>query len=222
MKGQLVRKLSKKYLLHDLPGFTVKGHLLYDQNIDFLLSGLCFESSAFSQNSFTIDVFVQPLFIPATYLYFNFGDRIGLIFKNRDYWWEYDENNEVQIMDEIHTAITTFGIPYLKKRNFLKGFITTYKNFKPTENPHTIEGIAYSYILVEDYGKAQKHLSSLGKRLINDAEYYQNASWIVEMQKRVILMLSHLENKNYQNAKDQLSQWRDFTLSSLGLEGKYN
>lgn len=220
MKNQLVRQLSKKYLLPDLPGFAIKGHLLYDQDIDYFLSGFCFESSAFSKNSFTIDVFVQPLFIPKTYLSFNFGNRIGFLFKKRDYWWEYDENDEKQIMAEIHLAITKFGIPFLEKRNSLKGFIHNYKNFGAKVNPHTVEGIAYAYVLVEDYAKAKKHLSSLVKLLVDVADYYRSSSWLTEMQERVSLMLGHLENHNYQMAKDQLGQWRDFTLTSLGLVGK--
>lgn len=220
MNNKLVKQLCKKYLLPDLLRFAVKGHLLYDQDIDYLLSGFCFESSAFSKNSFTINVFVQPLFIPVTYLSFNFGERIGVLFKNRDYWWEYDENYEKQTMSEIHIAITKNGIPFLEKRNTLQGYIKNYKNFRPKENPHTIEEISYAYILVEEFGKAKKHLSSLVERLDDDTGYYKNASWIIEMQERVNLMLNHLEYQNYQRAKDQLRQWRDFTLTSLGLESK--
>lgn len=98
MKTQLVRRLSNNYLLPNLPCYKSKGHLIYNGEVSHLLQGFRFESSAFDKDLFTIQVFVQPLFIPVTYLTFGYGNRLGFLSKGKDIWWKYEKSNEEAVV----------------------------------------------------------------------------------------------------------------------------
>lgn len=217
MKTQLVSRLSKKYLFPNLPFFKNKGHLIYHMDITYFLQGFCFESSAFDKNLFTIYVFVQPLFIPITYLTFTFGNRLGFLSKGRDIWWEYDEAKEDVLMDEILTMITSSGVPFLEDRNQLDKFIFKYGKVGLGDNPHMIEGICYANVLIGDYRKARIMLSSFNRNLMDEFGKQSKIDWIFKMNERVQLILDFLENQNFAGAKRQLEDWRNYTVEKLGI-----
>ncbi len=114
MKSTYLRKLFKTYMAENLPDFSIKGHLIYHTEIDLILRGLSFEDSAFDANTFNIYVFVQPLFLPTQYLWFNFGERLHqLTKKGTDKWWTISSQNEPQIMREITTLVHGVGMDFL-------------------------------------------------------------------------------------------------------------
>lgn len=219
MKSQIVKQLSKNYLLPNLPGFRFKGHMLYHQDLQYLLRGFSFESSAFSQNTFTINVFVQPLYIPRTYLSFGFGERLGLLSKGQDIWWEYTEAQEEKIMQEILSIIIRNGKPYLDKRESLKDFVSQYhKSDKGTkENKHNKEAICYTHALLGDFQGAKNQLESFVHQISHEIQKYPDESWMTEIQNRAQLILDHLINQKYENVVQLLNVWREYTLSSLGI-----
>lgn len=217
MKAQLVRRICENFLIPNLPDFKVKGSLLYHNDIQYSLKGFCFESSAFDKNLFTIYVFVQPLFIPITYLTFTFGNRLGFLSKGRDIWWEYDEAKEDVLMDEILTMITSSGVPFLEDRNQLDKFIFKYGKVGLGDNPHMIEGISYANVLIGDYPKASTMLSSFNRNLMKEIGKRPKIDWIVKMNERVQLILDFLENQNFAGAKSQLEDWRNYTVEKLGI-----
>lgn len=217
MKSQLVRKISNKYILPHLPEFKIQGHLLYHRDIQYLLRGFYFESSAFSSTSFTIEVFVQPLYIPDDTIILTFGNRLGNIAKQRDIWWDYHESREDEISSEVLSLMMNSGIPYLEERRTLEKFTNHYKNLNPNANKHMIEAICYALILINDYQKAKKQLVSLERVLAQDILKYPGISWIKDIQIRVQLILGYLKNRDYEGAKQQLNEWRDSTLLNLGL-----
>lgn len=217
MKTQLVRRLSKKYILPNLPLYKSKGHLIYHKDLTNFLQGFYFESSAFDKDLFTIEVFVQPLFIPITYLTLTFGNRLGVLSKGRDIWWEYNEAKEEEIMDEIVSMITSFGVPFLEDRNQLDKFMLKYGKVGLGDNPHIVEGICYTHVLLGDYPKARIMLSSFNRILMKEIEKRPKIDWIVDMNDRVQLILDFLENHNFVKAKDQLNQWRNYTVEKLGI-----
>lgn len=219
MKTQLVSRLSKKYILPHLPFYKRKGHLIYHKDITYFLQGFYFESSAFDKNLFTIEVFVQPLFIPITYITLTYGNRLRFLSKGRDIWWEYDEAKEEELMDEILSMITSFGVPFLEDRNHLDRFILKYGKFGFGDNPHLVEGICYTHVLIGDYLKAKIMLSSFNKVLKKEIEKSPKTEWMVEMKDRTHLIFDFLENQNFVKAKEQLEEWRNFTVEKLGISG---
>jgi hypothetical protein len=151
MKATLVNRLSKQYLLSDLPSFSIKGHLLYSLESDYLLHGICFESSSFSSTSFTIEVFVQPLFIPSEYIYFSFGNRLGSMEKGYDYWWEYSTEDEETIMDDIKSIINSKGKEFFKQCKSLKGLILHDFGSSMYTNPGIVSAIYNSLLILRKY-----------------------------------------------------------------------
>jgi hypothetical protein len=138
MKSQLVRRLSKMYFLPNLPGYIAKGHLLYQQDLEHILRGFWFESSAFDRDSFTVEVFVQPLYIPVSHLSFTFGHRLGSLGKGYDIWWKYDEETEALMMQEILSFMMSAGIPFLEERSSIEKLINQYINLDLMGNKHVI------------------------------------------------------------------------------------
>lgn len=220
MKGQLVKRLCKKYILPSLLSYNTKGHLLFQlEHID-LLRGFCFESSTFSSNTFTIYVFIQPLYIPKTYISFGFGDRLGSVSKGRDIWWEYSEEKEEEIMQEILGMIQHHGLPYLERAGTIERFIKHYGRFNRLGkvNVHHMEAIGYGYVLSDDTKRAKNLLDTLAKELEQKIDQYPDEGWQREMQSRVQLIMGFLQNQDQEAAKQQLEDWKEYTLSHLGLK----
>jgi len=217
MKTQLINRLSKKYLFPNLPLYKSKGHLIYHKDIAHLLRGFYFESSAFDKDLFTIEVFVQPLFIPITYFTLTFGNRLGTLSKGRDIWWKYDESKEEELMGEILPMITSFGVPFLEDRNQLEKFMLKYGKVGLGDNPHIVEGICYTHVLLGDYPKAKIMLSSFNKVLKKEIEKSPKTAWLVDMKDRTQLIFDFLENQDLVSAKEQLDEWRNYSVEKLGI-----
>lgn len=63
-----------KALTKELPGFAVKGSLMFIPPCRHLLRGIYFETSAADKRSFYVTVFVLPLFVPTDHIYLNLGE----------------------------------------------------------------------------------------------------------------------------------------------------
>jgi hypothetical protein len=61
-----------KQIQPELPGFKIKGQLLFIDPINHTLRGVWLDHSM-DPRAFYVEVFVQPLFIPAEYIHFGFG-----------------------------------------------------------------------------------------------------------------------------------------------------
>lgn len=217
MKTQLVKRLWNKYFLPDLPGFNIKGHLVYHQNLYDILRGFYFESSAFSGNTFTIEVFVQPLYVPNESVIFTFGDRLGFITKQKDIWWNFDESREYEISQEILSMMIGSGLPFLEERESVKKFLQCYQNIDVNANKHRVEAIGYSYIMNNEYAKATNLLSSLNDILSQDIQKHPEITWMKNLQCRVQMILGYLQHQEYASAEQQLNEWKSYTLSNLNL-----
>jgi len=220
MKSQLVKRLGKKYILPYMSEYDIKGHLIYHKELQIFLCGFWFESSAFSASSFTVEVFIQPLFIPQTDIYFNFGSRLGSVSKGRDIWWEYSDEEEEEIMQEILGMIQHHGLPYLEKVRTVEGFIKQYGQFNRSErvNIHRMEAIGYGYVLSGDNKRAKNLLDRLSIELEQEIVRYPDKAWQREMQSRVRLILGFIQNQDQEAAIQQLEEWKEYTLSHLGLK----
>jgi len=111
--------------------------------------------------------------------------------------------------------MTLYGIPFLEKRNTLGKFLATYGNINFRGNPHVIEAVCYAHILVGDYTKARFILWPFRRVLLTEIDKSPGVAWIVNMGTRVQTILDLLENKSLIAAKEQLDQWRNYTLENL-------
>src|ERR1700741_201681 len=96
-----------KQIQPELPGFKIQGQLLFIDPIDHTLRGVWLDHSM-DKRSFYVQVFVQPLFIPAEEIHFNFGWRIGGGSRNAD---------TRHLVRELGVAIKREAVPFLTKIN---------------------------------------------------------------------------------------------------------
>ena len=128
-----------------------------------------------------------------------------------------EESKEEELMGEILPMITSFGVPFLEDRNQLDKFLLKYGKVGLGDNPHIVEGICYSHVLNGDYPKAQIMLSSFTKVLKKEIEKSPKTAWLVDMKDRTQLIFDFLENQNFVSAKEQLDEWRNYSVEKLGI-----
>ena len=99
MKADYVKKLFSKYLSSLLPGFQIKGNLIFYKDFDLILRGYYFDSSNYSTNEFRLNVFVQPMYTPFEAVYFSFGYIINSKLGNSPgKWWSINPESEQNVM----------------------------------------------------------------------------------------------------------------------------
>lgn len=110
--GRLWSRLARAHLLPALPGYAVRGRLIFRTPIEMLLVGLACEPSAFAKELFTVHAFVQPLYVPSNHITFSLGDRLGRLGGKGDKWWDYSPEREQEIMDDVRGYIEREAVPF--------------------------------------------------------------------------------------------------------------
>lgn len=217
MKKSLIKRLCKQYLLPELPTFSCKGDLLYSIESEYLLQGICFESSSFSSTSFSIEVFIQPLYLPSDNIYFNFGKRLGFLGKGYDYWWEYLEEDESEIMAEIKSIVMDKGLLYFSQCKNIYGFVDFNRNLSTDSNPTNVEALCYSLIMLNEFDEALSRMYPFINMLDQVIAEHPNITWSKTIHSRLQTMIDYLERKEFPMAISQLDMWKEYTLSTLKL-----
>jgi hypothetical protein len=220
MKSVYLRRLYQKYISARLPGFSIKGHLIYADHFDLILRGYCFEDSAFEANAFNIYVFVQPLYSPFNYLWFNFGQRLNQFAKGGvDHWWTISPENEQQIMGVVTDLMCGPALKFLNRVTNPGDLVTEFqRRIKETPNDfNVIEAIAYSRILSGDYRNAYNSLEELKLGLEKAMKDFPYATDLQVNLDRVLMIQNFLIRKENGLAEDQLRLWANSTKEALKL-----
>ena len=209
MTGRELKPLFRKYLQEHLPAFVLKGRLVYLQPVDVLLRAFCFEPSSFDK-SFTIECFIQPLFIPEEHLVFNYGTRLG---KKGDKWFRPDTESEETIMQGVLLLMQERGIPYLNSIHSPSDLVKMIKGRREVLTLHDLQGIAYS-LCYENNDRISILLAfdDLGASL----EKNLDRSWAQKMKEQAVL-LKQTYNQDANAAKELLNAWALETKAKLGI-----
>jgi hypothetical protein len=195
----------EKKLLPALPGFTIKGPLVFVSPARSILRGINFEGSSFGKESFSVSFFVMPLCVPTEHLYFNFGNRLRNE-RGGDRW-----NKEMpNLVEELCTALTAQAVPFLSRAKTLVDFAEMAGSF-PLGNPHT--PMAKAFALARD-GHGNKAIHILDQLL---TQIDSNVAWqrtIADLSKQLRSMLI----ADPDAAQQQLQTWETETVRNLGLE----
>jgi len=220
MKSKLINQLSKQYLLPYLPEFKIKGHLLYLNNNDYFLGGFWFESSSFQANTFVIEAFVQPLFIPSEHLWFNFGTRLKSVTSGCEMWWTYLQDTQNEMMEEVRVLIISQGLKFLHDRLPIDKFLHTYGKDINHPNVNNAESVCYAYLLNNPKKRIQSiiHLNVLLKKLQYDIMANPEILWLNEVKERVELIANYMKKNERIKAIDQLNEWKEYTISQLKID----
>lgn len=129
MKNTKIVKLFKSRVLPQLGNtWTLRKNTLLKEPTNEILRGIIIESSAFSANQFAMNVFVQPLFVPIPILILSYGYRQRTSSKRE--WWEFDENSEEILGNQLIEAIGVSEGSFLSKINDARSFYEYYKKDK--------------------------------------------------------------------------------------------
>jgi hypothetical protein len=151
-----------------------------------------------------VQVFVQPLFIPAEEIHFDFGWRIG------GGSWDADRPNLVR---ELGIAIKTVAVPFLTKINTPMEVAEAARSLRKPGNPNIQRAIAYSFARAGETRKAIAALDDFLRRMPSKI----NTDWLLEDARRAEILRDELKT-NPAAAQRRLLAWESQTKQNLRLE----
>jgi hypothetical protein len=194
-----------KALQPELHGFAVKDRLLFIQPVLHTLRAIFFDRSI-DARGFYVQIFVQPLFIPAKHIGFNVGWRLG----GGSHLWNA---NAPSLVTDLSAELKREALPFLSRikspRDVAEAAIALHKS----NDPYVQQVVAYSLARSGDIGKATTELD----RLISMLNVNEPYPW----QRELIERAEALKRKllaNPANALCELETWEVETAKNLGLE----
>lgn len=205
--------IIEKKILPYLPGFVMKGKLLFISPVDDFLRGMYFNNASGKVN-FTVEVLYMPLFIPQELIHFTHTSYT--LRWNGNAGWRADDPN---LLEKLLQAIQNDALPYLERVSTLRGVLELRRSDIvsrwPRVNWRRLEEFAYLLIKNGEYSAALEKLAHLKKWLAEDA-----FGGKTNQQNRVQL----IEDKLHQSpeaALAQLQEWKAESITNLGLEKYY-
>ena len=215
MKNREFESLSKQYLLPDMPGYVIKGKLLFRTPIGLILHGFCFEPSEWDKSRFRIEVMVQPLYVTEDHLVFLISHDFGVISeKNKaQQWWNMD-NGEKNVMADVRKRMLTVGVKWLSQYASPYDIVLKAQREWPFDDPYLLRAIAYSWIICGREREADEAIMKI-HMIFNSLDTWY--PWMHKFSDEVT-MISKLLHKDVEKAKEQLMIFRNYTIAKLGLE----
>jgi hypothetical protein len=194
----------EKELLSSLPGFSIRGSLMFLPPVEELLRGFSFEGSSFDKTSFYVSVFVLPLCVPTAHLYFNFGDRVRHG-RGADRW----SIERPHLVEELGAAVRRQAQEFLRPVESLKDFVRVAKSFS-LNNPHTRAAIAFSLIRIGEFKKGASVLNELLRQLDLKSDWQREMAERAESLRGKLIL-------NPTEAQRQLETWEAESAKELGV-----
>jgi hypothetical protein len=206
MDKKAVRKLWSR-INQSYPEYRLTNRLLVRIPLGSILSGVLFDSSAFSKEMFYIDLFVQPLYVPSDHLVLNFGLRAPG-------QWDYKEPiiqelaNRVSLMirDQASAFHQTFGTPELFYRNIPAKF--------SLKDIYLHQALVFTAVHLGKIDEAQRHFETLHKLVTNTDP---KIPWPRAVLKETECLVNEA-TRDSSRARDRLRQFEADTLKNLKLD----
>ncbi len=195
----------EKALLQQLPPLGIKGKIMVMLPMEHLVRGINFDPSAFNKKSFSVTMFMMPLFVPSSHLTLNFANRVRKP-EGGDRW----DAEAPQLIEELSDAIKRQAVPYLSSVQSLADFVKM-ANQPPLNNPHALRAIAFALAHTGQGGQAIGFLNQLLGQLD------PKITWQREMADMASAFKSQLISDPLA-AHGQLDAWEAETAKNLGLE----
>jgi len=194
-----------KRLLADLPGFAAKGQMLFMRPIGHTLRGIFFDRSV-NPRGFYVQIFIQPLFVPAEHVAFNVGWRLG----GSSHIWNADAPG---LISELDAALKREALPFLSGVQSPQDVARAAASLQKSGDPYVQQAIAYAFARDGDAQQAATALTQLVRTLDLKEQY----PWQREMQRRAEVLKAELQD-NPLVARQRLESWEVETTKRLGLE----
>lgn len=82
-------------------------------NKNRLVEDINIQKDAYGSRTFTLNISLYPLYAPCDFMCKNFGNRIGTMIDNRDFWWDYKDDKTAKLsFENVKNALEQFVIPW--------------------------------------------------------------------------------------------------------------
>ncbi len=218
MKKKEFEAIGKK-LLPDLPGFAVKGPLLFVRPIGHTLRGVYFARSI-DPRGFYVQIFLEPLFVPSQQVGFNIGWRLRRASGRSDSWGADDPH----LVEELRMGLKREALPFLSRIHSPRDVADAASVVHPIKGPVVQQVITYTSgdpIVQQAIAFALARSGSLdaAKSALNRFIDLAGARgfWSDEID-RARALKSRIIN-DPAAAQRQLDAWETETIHNLGLDG---
>jgi hypothetical protein len=209
-------RFARRYLLPSLPGFVVRGNLMYRVPVEELLRSFVFERAAYG---FTVKAAVQPLYAPRHFISLLSHEKLV---------WIHEDDWEMRIAGttrpirpeddaaEVLTAIRERGLPFLDR--FRSPSDYAREGIDRRDWPHErmfavdLEAVGYSHLLAGNVGEARAALDEMLRRAEPGSPEH-----MVAAEARAARVLAALD-RNVAEARAILAEYRRETLTALKLD----
>jgi hypothetical protein len=196
-----------KLINEHFPDYRLKNNLLVRTPIGCILCGILFESSAFSKESFYLNAFVQPLYVPAEHLVLTFGMRIPG-------QWEYDQVELNALARRVSQALRQVALRFHQDFGSLELFYRNAARKFSLKNIHLHQSLAFTAIHLGKIVEAQDHFKKL-ESLVDSAD--QSVQWIGAVLNETHTMLEQAK-LGWQVAHEKLRTVESQTIKALKLD----
>ena len=204
MKYKEFEAISRE-LLCSLPGFQIKGPLLFRAPIGGILSGICFDRSV-NVDIFYVEYFFLPLFMRREYISFSFGDRLRHP-SGQEAW----ERGMDGLIPDLRRMIEREVLPFVSRVNTAADVVREAEARLHYPGPHYLNTLAYALARM---GQTKRSLAAFDKLLaeLDPAVFWQND--LANEARRFKVLLE----TDPDQAQRQLDAWTDESRRNLRLE----
>ena len=211
MNENQIHNLVKKYFsdIMEKEGLVYHKRMLILPTTEPLLRAIFFEPSGYDQERLVCTWFVQPLFVPCEYAFFNVGKRFSG-------WWVFTPTNEKVIANKIKNDITFIALPALKKLYNVRKVL----NFllKSKENPDERGDVTeYCAIWVGDKKTSKKYYNEFVDYIMYLEKRIGSVSPQLLKEKEEAKCLLDLSTKNSTETRKILIKHIKYTIRNLRL-----
>ncbi len=204
MKKKEFETIGKRLLAY-LPGFSVRGDMLFIQPVGHTLRAIVFDRSI-DPRRFYVQILIEPLFVPMDLVGFNIGWRLG----GGCHTWSADDPD---IVPELGAALKREAMPFLARVHTPRDVAHAAESLNLSKDPYVQQAIAYALARARDVEQATAALDQLVHLLDTPTKY----PWQQEMTGRALALRAKLSSDPVA-AERQLDAWEAESVSNLGLE----
>jgi hypothetical protein len=200
--GRTARKQLERAICRAVPELKPLSHgFLIATPLRRVICGICLNGSQ-TPDSYYIEPFVQPLYVPTDHLHLTFGIRLlgGC--------WLCHVPGDI---DVAVREIVFAGAPYYRAHATPEA-LACWPLLSDSANPHCGEAWAYSLIATHQYERADRALSELVQAMA-DSRYESE----LELRSRVEGVM-RLLRESPPRAVEQLAEWEHANVERLGLQ----
>lgn len=201
MKARKFQQLGKQVAKVLDDGYSVKGPLMYKVvGQGEVLRGTYFEGSSFDSYSFYVWIFYLPLFVPATNISFNMGQRLRRI-EGGDRWhaetdWDAGELAQRLLQNQL----------FIYPIKSVPDFISLLKS-RFGSDVYILQALACSFARIGDFESLAGIVSELARKVDFDV------NWQTEIYDRMV----RLSTADAGQTRQLLDEWKAGTITQLRL-----